>query len=477
MRTRIVGLAVWASVLAIGLFGVPLGVGVFQYASQSERSELQRVADAVAITVASDVYDSERIEGVDGPGPVQVAVYDDDGTLLGGVGPGAEQPEVAKALQGDVGAGTESGSFVVAVPVTHEDDIIGAVRAAAPRSAVLQWVALVWAGMIALAALAVAATWLLGRRQARRLARPLEELAVAARRLGEGDFSVRTRQGGVGEIDAVGTALNTTAVRLDDLLAREQAFSADVSHQLRTPLAGLRLRLEAALEQPGLDPRPAIVASLVDADRLEATIDELLDLARGNRDARGGPVDLGVLLDELSPEWRGRLELLGRGLNLTVEPGTPWPRASAAAIRHVLAVLVDNATTHGAGTVGVTVRESSNVVAIDVSDEGAGVHDPEGVLFARRADQRDGHGIGLALARRLAEAEDGRLELTRRAPPVFTLLLPPAHAEPLADQEPMGGDALGAADEVDVVRAGRGRGTARVDLAGPGPARAEPRSW
>ena len=86
------------------------------------------------------------------------------------------------------------------------------------------------------------------------------------------------------------------------------------------------------------------------------------------------------------------------------------------------------------GTVGVAVRESSDAVAIDVSDEGGGVHDPEGLLFARRADQRNGHGIGLALARRLAEAEDGRLELTRRAPPVFTLLLPPAHAESPTDR-------------------------------------------
>jgi nitrogen-specific signal transduction histidine kinase len=65
-------------------------------------------------------------------------------------------------------------------------------------------------------------------------------------------------------------------------------------------------------------------------------------------------------------------------------------------------------------------------VAVDVSDEGPGVQHPEGVLFARQADRRDGHGIGLALARRLVEAQQGRLTLTRMSPPVFTLLLPVA---------------------------------------------------
>jgi signal transduction histidine kinase len=429
VRTRIIGLAVWASVLAIGLFGVPLGVAVFQYAMQAERNELQRIGNTLAMSVAAEVYDSAKIRDFDRPGAVEVAVYNDAGIQLAGMGPGGDRPEITRALGGGVGDATDGGNLVVAVPVTHEDEVIGAVRVSTRRSVVLQWVALVWGGMAALAALAVAATWLVGRQQARRLAQPLEELAVTARRLGEGDFSVRTRQGGIAEIDAVGAALNGTAARLDELLAREQSFSADASHQLRTPLAGLRLRLEAVLEQPDQDPRQAIAASLVDADRLEATIDELLALARDSGAVRADPIDLGVLLDELSPEWRGRLALRRRGLDLHIEPGTPTARASAAAVRQVLAVLMDNATAHGAGNVAVTVRGSSDAVAIDVADEGSGVDQPESVLFDRRADQRDGHGIGLALARRLAEAEDGRLELTRRTPPVFTLLLPPAHAE------------------------------------------------
>jgi signal transduction histidine kinase len=441
VRTRIIGLAVWASVLAIVLFGVPLAVAVLQYALQVERSELERTADAIAITVAADLYDEEPIPNIEA-GRVRVTVYSADGDRLGGAGPRAGSPDVAQALAGRVGTGTDGGDLVVAVPVTYEDDVLGAVRAAVPRSAALQTVALVWGAMAALAALAIAAAWLVGRRQARRLAQPLEDMAVAARRLGEGDFSVRTQQGGIPEIDSVGSALNSTAGRLDDLLARERAFSADASHQLRTPLAGLRLRLEAALESPPQDLKPAVAASLVDADRLESTIDELLALARDKRADGARPVDLRVLLGEMSPGWRGRLALQGRRLDLSVEPGTPDPRASAAAVRQILAVLVDNATTHGAGTVAVTVRETTDAVAIDVSDEGAGVPESESDLFPRRAEQERGHGIGLALARRLAEAEDGRLELTQRTPPTFTLLLPPALPETPAVR-PLTGTATG----------------------------------
>ncbi len=90
----------------------------------------------------------------------------------------------------------------------------------------------------------------------------------------------------------------------------------------------------------------------------------------------------------------------------------------------MLSVLVDNAVAHGQGTVTVAVREAADALAVDVSDEGPGISAPESVLFARRQGSGDGHGIGLALARRLAEAEGGRLGLTSPTPPTFTFLMP-----------------------------------------------------
>ncbi|MGR6967568.1 sensor histidine kinase [Geodermatophilus sp. URMC 61] len=436
MRTRIIGVAVLASVLATCLFGGPLAVGALRYLLRKERGHLVRVANDVAITVAADVEQASAIDpdvltdlGEDGE-HLTAAVFDGDGDRLAGAARAGDTDVLAGALDGDIRTGDDGDVLVAAVPVTHGDQVIGAVVVSEPRSDVLTEVTLIWAAMAALAVAAVTVAWLVGRRQARRLARPLEDLEESARRLGDGDFSVRTRRGGIAEIDAVGTALDATAIRLDDLLARERAFSADVSHQLRTPLAGLRLRLEAAAERADPDTRREIAASLADTDRLEAIIDELLALARAGQTASAGPVDLGGLLGELSPEWGARLALHGRDLEVQVAPGVSDARASTAAVRQVLGVLVDNATTHGRGTVTVTVREASGAVAVDVSDEGPGVQDGEGDLFARRADQRHGHGIGLALARRLAEAEQGRLTLSRVTPPVFTLLLPAATEAP-----------------------------------------------
>jgi signal transduction histidine kinase len=425
VRTRIVGLAVLAAVLAIGLFGVPLGLGVLKYAKSDERTKLLRVADAAAVAVTADVLRGNMPTDLRDPKDgTQLAVYVDRGLRILGDGPQGGDLPVYKALHGEINNADVDGDLVVAVPVTHDSEVIGAVRAASPLRYVYRLVGLVWLVMLGLGGLAVSMVWLVARRQARRLAGPLEELSDAARRLGQGDFSVRTTPAAIPEIDSVGSALNSTAGRLDDMLARERSFSADASHQLRTPLTGLRLRLEAALAQPGQDLRQAITDGIAAADRLEQTIEELLALARDTRSSNTTPLDLPTLLDEIEAGWHDRLAAQDRTLQVVVDPHAPVSLASTAAVRQVLTVLLDNAATHGSGTVSVAVRNAADALAIDVSDEGSGIVAPEPELFTRRSRLADGHGIGLALARSLAEAEGGRLRLTRPAPPTFTLLVP-----------------------------------------------------
>jgi signal transduction histidine kinase len=425
VRTRIVSLAVLAAVLAIGLFGGVLAVVVVKKAMSDERNTLLRTADAAAAAVTADVLRGNMPTDLPDPkGETRLAVYVDRGLRILGTGPQGGDAQVDRALHGEGSTGDLAGDLVVAVPVTHDSDVIGAVRAASPRSAVYRQVARDWLVMLGLAGLAIGMVWLVARRQARRLAGPLEELSDAARRLGDGDFSVRTEPVDIPEIDAVGTALNSTAGRLDDMLARERAFSADASHQLRTPLTGLRLRLEAALDRPEQDLRHAIMAGIDAADRLEQTIEELLALARDTRSSHSAPLDLPGLLDEIERGWHDRLAAQDRALRVAVDPQAPVSLASTAAVRQVLTVLLDNAAIHGSGTVSVAVRNAADALAIDVSDEGTGITAPEPELFTRRSRLADGHGIGLALARSLAEAEGGRLRLTRPAPPTFTLLVP-----------------------------------------------------
>jgi signal transduction histidine kinase len=317
--------------------------------------------------------------------------------------------------------GEPSGDLVFATPVTDNGVLVGVVRASTPRLEFYLRTGLTWLAMLGLAVAALGLTWLVARRMAARLAHPLEELSLAARRLGEGDFTVRAHPAGVAEIDSVGSALDTTAQRIDGMLDRERAFSANASHQLRTPLTGLRLQLEAALDSPDADARAAIRGGIAAADRLERTINDLLALARDTRSTTE-TADLDRLLTEIDQGWHSLLTTRQRELRIVTDDAPP-PRASEAAIRQILAVLLDNAVTHGQGTVTVTARDAGDALAIDVADEGPGI-DLQVEVFARRRTNGTGRGIGLALARSLAEAENGRLWLSKPAPPTFTLLLP-----------------------------------------------------
>jgi signal transduction histidine kinase len=425
VRRRIQWVGVLAAALAIVLFGVPLAVAVAIIYGGDERGELERAADTAAVRVAPDLAAGRASAALPtGDEDIRVAVYDLDGRRLQGDGPATADDPVRRAAAGRVADGGGGSEVVVAVPVTSGERVFAVVRAASQRSRLYLQIGATWLGMTGLAVAAVAAAALLARRQSRRLAGPLERLAGAAQTLGDGDFTVRPPPAGIAEIDAAGAALTRTAERLGALVARERAFSADASHQLRTPLTGLRLRLETALDgDSDGDLRAAVTAALETADRLERTIDELLALARDAPTART-PADLPALLADLGTSWHGPLAAAGRPLRVSVEPALPGTPASAAATRQILDVLVTNAARHGAGTVTVLARETDTAVAVDVTDEGPGVGTPE-ELFRRRAAGAAGHGIGLALARALAEAEGGRLVLTRAAPhPVFTLLLP-----------------------------------------------------
>lgn len=433
MRRRIIRLSTAVTLVAILLFGLPLAIGLTRYLISEQHRALDNAASGIAVAVSGD-QGLRQLPAIATADPQrQFAVYDPGGTKIAGAAPSAAGGLVETALHGAVVNSRADGRYAVAVPVTDGNTVVGAVLASEPDPLLSTPVAVTWAAMAALAMIALVASWSLGRRQARVLIGPLENLVRVAERLGDGDFGVRTVAVGMTEIDSLNRSINRTAVRLGELLDRERTYTADASHQLRTPLTGLRFQLEAALEDLTADPRQAIRDALVTTDRLETTITDLLALAR-DTPRPGEPLDIDSLIRDVQERWHGPLAQQGRPIHTAVARLDAASRASSAAVSQILDVLLDNALCHGNGEVRVTVRDSVGTIAIDVTNQGPVIVGGGQELFRRRSGGSAGHGIGLALARTLANAEGGRLTLSADTP-TFTLLLPvPAETSHVAGQ-------------------------------------------
>jgi signal transduction histidine kinase len=264
---------------------------------------------------------------------------------------------------------------------------------------------------------------------ARRLAEPLRDVADRAARLGAGDFRSAPERHGIPELDRVSDVLDTSAVALSELVQRERALVGDVSHQLRSRLTALQLRLDELASHPDPRARGEALAALEQAERLSGVLDELLEAARAARAAGAEPQDLREGLTAVADEWRPALRAKGRSLKIRVPDGL-LARVTPARIREAVGALVDNAIQHGGGTVTLSARAAENSLLIEVSDAGAGV--PEELVphvFDRGVSVGSSTGLGLALARALVEADGGRLELSRARPPMFTIFLPAARAD------------------------------------------------
>ncbi len=423
-RSILVGAAI-----AMLLFGAPLAVAVNPLYQSEAVSELARDAErALASLTASSHGDDLR--GMVLPQPrsrdVVLGVYAPTGRLLLGRGPATPEDLVRTVGQSRIEQEEViGGQIVVAIPVSDDARTAYVVRASVPYSKVRARTYATWAVMIGLAVLVLAVVAAVGRSRAQRLARPLQTLADAADALGHGDFSVRAVQSGVTEVDEVSDNLERTARRIGGMLERERSFSADASHQLRTPMTAVRIGLEAALLTPGADLAAAVDDALVGLDRLEQTVSDLLALARDTTGPRES-ANVATLAAEAGRHWGRVLGEYQRTLRLALEADLPRARVSKPALRTVLDVLLANALTHGDGEVTIRARATESIVVVEVEDQGPGVTgDPRGI-FARRSAEARGTGIGLALARSLVEADGGRLELTRATPATFALLLPVA---------------------------------------------------
>ena len=277
-----------------------------------------------------------------------------------------------------------------------------------------------------LLAVAIAGAWVLSGTVARRAARPVEELAEAAGRLGTGDPRPVGRRYGVTELDQVADGLDSAARRVTTLLTADRELAIDASHQLRTPLTALSMRLEemiASADDPEVV-REEGTAALHQAERLADVVTQLLSPARR---AAGSAALISVdkiVLQQIT-EWAPAFRRAGRKIVLVGESRLQaW--VTPGGLAQVIATLLDNALMHGKGTVTIRRTQAGRSVVIEVEDEGEGVPaELVSRIFERSVSGRpEGTGLGLALARTMAAADGGRIVLARRRPPVFAVFLP-----------------------------------------------------
>ena len=265
--------------------------------------------------------------------------------------------------------------------------------------------------------------WLLARSLSRELSAPLIYLAAQAEQIGSGGVRARVEKSGIEEIDLVSEELARTGERMAGRLAAERQAAADASHQLRTPLTALSMRLEEIeLISTEDEVRAEARTCLEQVERMTNVVTELLDVSK-RQTSQTEAIHILEVFNTAREEWEDQFEAAGRPLVFLDEAERPI-LADAGKLGQVLATLIENSLRYGGGTTRVWAHAgtSKRGVVIEVSDEGEGIDEslaPD--IFEKGVSGHGSTGIGLALAHDLAQAMGGRLELKTNKPPVFTM--------------------------------------------------------
>ena len=456
--------------LAIVALGVPLAINLHGRVNAEVRTQSQAQADLVAATAADLLGRRARpelntlaktaarsVRGrilivnrlgavlVDSAGPAQVgSSYE-------------SRPEIQAALGGhQVQVQRHSRTLgqeilATAVPIIRNGHPVGAVRVTQSVAAVNSAVNRAFLGLGLLALVVLALGLLAGAVIAAQVVRPIRRLEQVARRVAGGDLRARAIPEGSREQVSLARSFNDMTERMSRLLRAQRDFVADASHQLRTPLTGLRLRLEAARahEADGaaeIGPGSAgeIAAAIGEVDRLSGTVDELLVLSgAGERQLSPGAVDLSALAASAVARWRGQAGDSGISLEHQSEPGERSAWAAGPDLERALDALVENALRYAPS--GSTVIVVSGPGRLEVRDRGPGIAEEERELVFERFHRGragragpSGSGLGLPIARELMRAWGGDATVAPRSGGGTIAALNIPGASPAAAREPEG---------------------------------------
>lgn len=428
MRRRMLAALVGIAALCVLTFAVPLAISDRVRVRDQVEVELRRDANRVAQLRSGDLL-GRTIDPVDTSrsGTLRrAAIYDPRGRRSSGEGPLTADRVVTAALHGASTCGTVSTFLVCAEPVLDQSDVVGAARTEEPLATINDRIRTALLRLLISGAAVLGVAIVAALAATRVLLRPIANLHQAAVRLGAGDFALSIPLSHIAEIDQTSDAVVGAAARLRSMMDRERAISADVSHQLRTPITSLKTTLEAELLAPRADRQLVLTDALRDVDRLESTVSDLLALARDSPTDRE-ILSVDTLLAEIRLAWNPIFAKVYRTLLVSKIGPLPPVFASRSAVEQILQVLISNAVEHGGGTVRVSATSTGRGgLAFRVSDDGPGIAEGSHDLFERRRPSMSGHGIGLALAMRLAQNEGGHLSLEAFGPsPTFRLAFSP----------------------------------------------------
>ena len=442
LRTRLLLALGYLVALVTIAFAVPLSLNIRDRAREEVRAAARGQIGVLAAGAAEPVAARRRADLAQLAASAarsaggRVVIVDRGGAVLAdserAAAPGlafatADRPELQAALRGrpvqrERASDTLAEQILVsAEPVFRGRRVVGAVRLTQSVDDVNRRVNRTLLGILAVGLVVLLLALVVAFVLARGIARPIARLEDAAERVAAGDLDARAPVQGSREQRSLATSFNAMTERLARTVAAQRQFAADASHHLRTPLTGLRLRLEearAAHDRAALDEE--LDAGLHEVDRIAQTVDELLVLSRtGERDAPGERLDLAAAARDAGRRWEATAAAHAVALEVDVadSPQAVW--AARADLDRALDVVVENAILYGADGRRVTIRAAGS--AIEVLDEGGGLApgEEERVFgrFERGSAGRarsSGSGLGLAIARELMRCWNGDAELVNR---------------------------------------------------------------